>query len=217
MTPRERIADRAWFARHPVRVAYDLIGCVLTVRRDGPDVAGRIVEVEAYAGTADPASHAARREVARAVMGGPPGHVYTYLSYGIHTMMNVVAHEEGEVGGVLLRAIEPLHGIDAMTVRRGGVAFEQLGKGPGSLGQAMEIRLKDIGTDLLTSDELWLVFGEPLAEIHAGPRIGISKAVEAPWRFFESPSRFVSSHRKGRVVAPDEVGLLIPPVGIPIR
>ena len=217
MTPRERMADRAWFARHPVRVAYDLIGCVLIVNREGAAAAGRIVEAEAYAGPADPASHAARRRVARAVMGGPPGHVYTYLSYGIHTMMNVVAHEEGEVGGVLLRAMEPLRGVDAMTARRGGVAFEQLGKGPGSLGQAMGIRLEDINTDLLASDELWLVSGEPLAEIHAGPRIGISKAVEAPWRFFESPSRFVSSHRKGRVVTRDEVGLLIPPAGIPIR
>lgn len=210
------MTDRSWFARHPVKVAYDLIGCVLTVNRDGEPAAGRIVEVEAYAGPADPASHAVRRKVARATMGGPPGYIYTYLSYGIHTMMNIVAHDEGEIGGVLLRAIEPVHGPGLMSHRRNGVAFEQLGKGPGSLGQALGIRLDDINSDLLTSDELWLAYGEPATEIHAGPRIGISKAVEVPWRFFESPSRFVSSHRQGRCVAPDEVPLLIPPPGTPI-
>jgi DNA-3-methyladenine glycosylase len=211
-----RMTDRSWFARHPVKVAYDLIGCVLTVSRYGAEVAGRIVEAEAYAGPADPASHAVRRKVARATMGGPPGHIYTYLSYGIHTMMNIVAHEEGEIGGVLLRAIEPVHGLDLMSRRRNGVAFEQLGKGPGSLAQAMGIRLEDLNRDLLNSEELWLVHGEPSTEIHAGPRIGISRAVEVPWRFFESPSRFVSSHRRGRCLTRDEIPLLLPPPGMPI-
>ena len=214
--PSGRMIDRSWFERHPVKVAYDLIGCVLTISRDGDEVAGRIVEVEAYAGPADPASHAVTRKVARATMSGPSGHIYTYLSYGIHTMMNIVAHEEGEIGGVLLRAIEPLHGLDLMSRRRNGVPFEQLGKGPGSLAQALGIWLDDINSDLLTSDELRLVHGEPSTEIHAGPRIGISRAVEVPWRFFESPSRFVSSNRRGRRVARDDVSLLLPPPGMPI-
>lgn len=212
---RERITDRSWFARHPVKVAYDLIGCVLSVNRDDAEAVGRIVEVEAYAGPSDPASHAVRRKVARATMGGPPAHIYTYLSYGIHTMMNIVAHEEGEIGGVLLRAIEPISGMGVMSARRNGVAFAQLGKGPGSLGQAMGIRLDDLDADLLASNELYLEYGEPVAEIHAGPRIGISKAMEVPWRFFESPSQFVSSHRHGRSVSRADVDLLIPPVGIP--
>lgn len=211
-----RLADRAWFERHPVEVAYDLIGCILRVERDGVAVAGRIVETEAYAGPGDPASHAARRQLAREVMGGPVGHAYTYLSYGIHRMMNVVAHRPGENGGILLRAVEPLEGVEVMMERRNGVAFEQLGKGPGSLGQAMDIRLEDIGRDLLVGDTFSLYLAEARAAIYAGPRIGISRAVHTPWRFFEQPNRFVSSHRKGREVALDEVLLLIPPPGEPI-
>lgn len=208
---------RAWFARHPVKVAYDLIGCVLRVERNGEVVAGRIIETEAYAGPTDPASHAATRQKSREVMGGPQAHIYTYLSYGVHHMMNIVAHEEGEVGGVLLRGIEPLEGVDLMTGRRNGVEFQRLGKGPGSLGQAMGIRLEDIRTDILTSDTFSLFHGEPEESIHAGPRIGISKAVTMPWRFFEHPSPFVSAHRKGRPVTRDEVPLLIPPPGVPIE
>lgn len=213
----DRMTDRSWFARHPVKVAFDLIGCVLQVNRDGGPVSGRIVEVEAYAGPADPASHAARRQLARDVMGGEPGHIYTYLSYGIHTMMNIVAHEDNQIGGVLLRAIEPIDGEEVMAARRNGVPFRQLGKGPGSLGQAMGIRLTDIGRDLLDHEELDLYRGEPKAPIMAGPRIGISKAVNVPWRFFEYPSPFVSSHKRGEPVSRDEVPLLIPPPGIPIE
>jgi len=214
-----RMTDPEWFARHPVKVAYDLLGCVLVTNRDGGQVAGRIVEVEAYAGPADPASHAARRELSREVMGGPTGHIYTYLSYGVHHMMNIVAHEDGEVGGVLMRAIEPLEGIDLMEARRGGVPFQNLGKGPGSLGQALAIRLSDIRANLMTSAELAIYQGEPDAEadIFARPRIGISRAIHAPWRFFEHPSRFVSSHKRGEPVTRDEVPLLIPPPGVPIE
>ena len=207
---------RSWLARHPVEVAWDLIGCELRIERDGVIVAGRIVETEAYAGPLDPASHASRLMGARKVMAGLPGTVYTYLSYGIHTMMNIVAHEDGEGGAVLLRAIEPRAGIETMSERRNGVAFEQLGKGPGSLGQAMGIRLTDIGTDLLTSPEWTLLHGEPTACIHAGPRVGISKAISAPWRFFEHPSRFVSRHRNGEAVERHELQSLIPQPGTPI-
>jgi DNA-3-methyladenine glycosylase len=212
-----RITDRSWFARHPVKVAFDLIGCVLHVDRDGGVVSGRIVETEAYAGPTDSASHAARRQIARDVMGGPTGHIYTYLSYGIHTMMNIVAHEEGQVGGVLLRAVEPLDGIELMEERRNGVGFQQLGKGPGSLGQAMGIRLSDIGSDLMTMADMALHHGEVKADILAGPRIGISKAIHAPWRFFEHPCLHVSSHKRGEPVTRDEVPFLIPPPGIPIE
>lgn len=212
-----RMTDRSWFMRHPVEVAYDLIGCVLRVDRDGGEVAGRIVETEAYAGPSDPASHSARRKIAREVMGGPAGHVYTYLSYGIHTMMNIVAHQEGENGGVLLRAVEPLEGIELMERRRNGVPFQQLGKGPGSLGQAMGILLDDMGTDMLHSDELELHAGQPKAGVVAGPRIGISKAINAPWRFFEHPSPYVSSHRRGNPVTRAEVFNLIPAPGVPIE
>lgn len=215
--PDGRMIDRSWFARHPVIVAYDLIGCVLRIERDGVVVSGRIVETEAYAGPADPASHAGRRRIARETMGGPAAHVYTYISYGIHNMMNIVAHEEGQSGGVLLRAIEPLEGVDVMVDRRNGVPFPQLGKGPGSLGQAMDIRQSDLGTDVITSDVYSVHTGSVQAQIHAGPRIGISRAMRAPWRFFEHPSPYVSSHRKGYPVPWDLVLSLLPPEGMPIE
>lgn len=210
------MTDRSWFARHPVLVAFDLIGCVLRIERDGVVVSGRIVETEAYAGPADPASHAGRRRIARETMSGPPAHVYTYVSYGIHDMMNIVAHEPGQAGGVLLRAIEPLEGIEVMLERRNGVAFKQLGKGPGSMGQALDIRQSDLGVDVITSDEFSLHEGGVEAGILAGPRIGISRAVNAPWRFFEYPSPYVSSHRKGRAVTRETVPSLLPPDGLPI-
>lgn len=209
-----RLTDRSWFSRHPVLVAYDLIGCVLRIARDGVVVSGRIVESEAYAGLVDPASHASYRARAREVMGGPPGRVYTYISYGIHNMMNIVAHEEGHAGGVLLRAIEPLEGVETMHERRNGVPFPRLGKGPGSLGQAMDIRPSDLSTDVISSDVFSVHAGDTEAAILAGPRIGISRAVNAPWRFFEHPSPYVSSHRKGTPVTRDTVVHLLPPDGM---
>ncbi len=215
--PESAEVERSWLARHPVEVAWDLIGCVLRIERDGVAVAGRIVETEAYAGPLDLASHASRLSGAREVMAGAPGTVYTYLSYGIHTMMNIVAHEEGEGGAVLLRAIAPVAGIEVMCERRNGVALERLGQGPGSLGQAMGIRLSDLGTDLIASPEWTLLHGEPAASIHAGPRVGISKAVNAPWRFFEHPSGFVSRHRTGVPITRASVRSLIPPAGAPIE
>jgi DNA-3-methyladenine glycosylase len=214
--PDERMKDRSWFARHPVLVAFDLIGCVLRVERDGVVVSGRIVETEAYAGPADPASHAGRRRIARETMSGPPGHVYTYISYGIHNMMNIVAHEPEQAGGVLLRAIEPLEGIVVMHERRNGVSFNQLGKGPGSMGQALGIRPADLGIDVMTSDVFSLHPGSIEAGTMAGPRIGISRAVNAPWRFFEHPSPYVSSHKKGIPVTAEMVPTLLPPEGVQI-
>jgi DNA-3-methyladenine glycosylase len=212
-----RITDRSWFMRHPVIVAYELIGCVLRLERDGVAVSGRIVETEAYAGPGDPASHASRRQLALEVMGGPPGHVYTYISYGIHNMMNLVAHEPGEAGGVLLRAFEPLEGVEIMVERRNGVEHRQIGKGPGSLGQAMRIRPEDIGTDALSSDVFSVHHGETRRPIHAGPRVGISRAVSAPWRFFEHPSPFVSSHRRGQPIAREQLAHIMPRPGMTVE
>lgn len=214
--PSDRAIDRGWLTRHPVEVAWNLIGCELRLIRGGVTVAGRIVETEAYAGPADPASHASRLAAAREVMLGQPGTVYTYLSYGIHTMMNIVAHEEGEGGAVLLRALEPLEGLEVMHERRNGVPDTRLAQGPGSLGQAMGIRLSDLGTDVLTSPEWELAYGEPRGVVFAGPRIGISKAVRASWRFFEHPNPHVSRHRRGEQVGRRELVRLIPPPGTPI-
>lgn len=202
--------ERAWLARHPVEVAWRLIGCTLTLERDGVVVGGRIVEAEAYAGPADPASHASRLTVAKAAMAAPPGSVYTYLSYGIHTMMNIVAHEPGESGGVLLRALMPTVGLDVMRERRGVEAIERLARGPGSVGQAMGIRLTDLGTDLLGANGFCLRHGEAEQPVFAGPRIGISRNIDAPWRFFENPSRFVSANKKGDRIDEHNLWRLIP-------
>lgn len=202
--------ERAWLTRHPVEVAWHLIGCTFTVERDGVVAGGRIVEAEAYAGPSDPASHASRLAVARTAMAATPGSVYTYLSYGIHNMMNIVAHEEGESGGVLLRALVPTVGLDVMRERRGVDDIERLARGPGTLGQAIGIRLTDLGTDLLGDTSFCLRHGDPEQAVFAGPRIGISKNVDAPWRFFEHPSRFVSAHRRGEAVAESDVWRLIP-------
>lgn len=206
-----------WLQRHPVEVAWDLVGCILRVTRDGVTVAGRIVEAEAYAGPDDPASHAGRLKAARQTMAGPPGTVYTYLSYGIHTMMNIVSHEERQSGAVLLRALEPLDGLDMMRGRRNGVAETRLARGPGSLGKAMGIRLTDCGTNILGSATFAILLGEPQRPVHASPRIGINRAVHAPWRFFEHPSPFVSAHRRGHAVEQHELAGLIPPPGAPIE
>jgi DNA-3-methyladenine glycosylase len=205
-----RPVERAWLARHPVEVAWRLIGCSLTLTREGVTVGGRIVEAEAYAGPADPASHASRLAVAKRAMAAEPGSVYTYLSYGIHTMMNIVSHEVGQSGGILLRALVPTVGLDVMRERRGVEAIERLARGPGSLGQAMGIRLGDLGTDLLGDSGFCLRHGEPERPVFAGPRIGISKNVDAPWRFFEHPSRFVSSTKKGEPVDEADLWRIIP-------
>lgn len=211
------VIDRTWLTRHPVEVAWDLIGCVLTLQRDGTVAGGRIVETEAYAGPADPASHASRGGVARQVMAGRPGTIYTYLSYGIHTMMNIVAHAEGQSGAVLLRALEPTDGLASMIERRRGVPKTQVARGPGSLGQAMGILLADLGTDVFDAPEWDLRYGESAGGIFAGPRIGISKAVDSRWRFFEHPSPYVSRHRKGEPVERHELPSLIPSPGTPIE
>ena len=199
---------REWLTRHTVEVAWDLIGCVVRLDRDGATVSGRIVETEAYAGPGDPASHASRLKVAREVMAMPPGTIYTYLSYGIHRMLNFVAHDEGESGGILIRAIEPLDGREVMRTRRGGVPDQKLASGPGSLGQAFAISLDDLGTDLLDSPSWTLEHGEPRDQVLASPRIGISRAVEVPWRFFERSNRHVSRHRRGVAVGRDDIASL---------
>jgi DNA-3-methyladenine glycosylase len=208
---------RDWLTRHPVEVAWDLIGCVLRVSRDGVTVSGRIVETEAYAGLDDSASHSSRLKVAKTTMAGPPGTIYTYLSYGIHTMMNIVAHQEDQNGAVLIRALEPVDGLDVMIERRNGVAPTQVTKGPGSLCQAMGILLSDLGTDLLDSDTFTLVPGEPHHHLHASPRIGISRAVHAPWRFYDTRSRCISARKSGHAVERQEIDRLIPPPGTPIH
>jgi DNA-3-methyladenine glycosylase len=200
---------RACFERHPLLVSFELLGCVLTNRRDGETVTGRIVEVEAYAGPEDPASHAAIYRAGPAALAARPGTLYMYRSYGIHTMLNIVTHEQGAAGAVLIRAVEPLAGKNVMRSRRGPRAA-RLASGPGSLCQAFSLRLPDQGTDLLANDWLRLERGDAPARVHAGPRIGISRGVGAPWRLFDADSADVSAHRRGEPVTRETLGSLIP-------
>lgn len=190
------VVNRDCLARHPAEVAFDLIGCHLAVSRDGIITGGRIVEVEAYSGFDDQASHSFRMKGPREVMSRQPGTIYVYLSYGIHTCLNIVGHEPGNTGGILIRAIEPTIGLETIRKRRGPVADRQLARGPGNVGQALGVLLSDIGDDLFDG-EIYSLQAGSADVVQSGPRIGISKAVDHPWRFFDATSKSVSAHRRG--------------------
>ena len=193
----------SFFERETVDVAQALIGCHLVSFLEGERTSGRIIETEAYRGADDLASHSARLRTGRVlVMRDRVGVAYVYRSYGIHAMLNVVAHSPGETGAVLIRAIEPVDGLDVMRRRRGELPDRSLCSGPGKLCVALGITLDDHGIDLTTSDLLRIMPGTDGSRraIFAGVRIGISKATEVPWRFFEADNRFVSAHRRGTAV-----------------
>ncbi len=204
--------DRSWFERHPLFVAYDLLGAMLGVDRNGVATRGRVVEVEAYAGPYDLASHSGKYRAARASLFGEQGRLYVYRSYGIHTMLNVVAHEPGDAGGVLFRALEPCAGLEAMRVRRGARA-RLLATGPGSLCQAMGFQLDDGGKDLIESDWVWLDVGHCVETVRASARIGVSKGLSASWRLFDGASPYVSVHTRGTPITCDDLEDMIPPAG----
>ena len=175
------------FAGDSHDVALALVGAVLLV--DG--VGGRIVETEAY-DRQDPASHSFSGPTPRnEAMFGPPGRAYVYRSYGIHWCVNFVCREAGHGAGVLIRAIEPLYGIDAMRARRGLDDVRLLCSGPGRVGQALGITRELNGLRLDQAPFKVLAPAEPVA-VARGPRIGISKAMEAHWRFGLAGSRFLS-------------------------
>lgn len=182
---------RAFLARPTLEVAPDLLGCYLVHESPEGRTAGRIVEVEAYLGPRDPASHAYRRTPRSEVMWGPPGTAYVYLSYGNHACMNVVTEPEGRAAAVLLRALEPVEGIALMRRRRRTHDLRLLSSGPGRLTQAMGITLAHNRSDVITGP-LYLARGTRPREIAATPRIGISAARRAPWRFAERGSPYLS-------------------------
>src|SRR5450755_1147 len=178
---------RAFFARGVLEVAPDLIGVTLLV--DG--IGGVIVEVEAYHHT-EPAAHSFHGPTPRnSVMFGPAGFVYVYRSYGIHWCLNFVCEREGSSAAVLIRALEPVAGIAAMRRRRGVPDVRGLCSGPGKLCQALGITHKHNGMALDRAPfELRERAGKP--EIVVGPRIGITKAVDEPWRYGLKGSRYLS-------------------------
>ncbi len=143
---------------------------------------GRIVEVEAYLGPRDPASHAYRRTPRSDVMWDRPGTAYVYFIYGAHACVNVVTEAEGRAGAVLLRALEPVEGLALMRRRRGTDEIRLLASGPGRLTQALGITLGDNRADLVEGP-LYIARGARPAAVARTPRIGISRATERPWRF----------------------------------
>jgi DNA-3-methyladenine glycosylase len=183
--------ERDFFDRSVHAVARDLIGCTLLYEGCG----GVIVETESYEAD-DPACHAYVGLTDRTrVLFGPPGYAYVYLSYGIHSLLNAVAEPEGEAAAVLIRALEPTHGLEQMRARRGNKADRDLCSGPGKLTEALGISLDDNEADLCAEPFLLTSpAGEP-PRVVTGPRIGITKAVELPWRFCAAGSPYVSRPR----------------------
>ena len=168
-------------------VARVLVGATLLV--DG--VGGRIVETEAY-DREDPASHSYSGPTPRnQAMFGPPGRAYVYRSYGIHWCLNFVCREEGHGAGVLIRAMEPMRGIAVMQKRRGLQELRQLCSGPGRVGQALGIT-RELNGARLDRQPFEVLAPEQPQEVVTGPRIGISKAMDMPWRFGLAGSKFLS-------------------------
>ncbi len=197
---------RADFAHGPEALARRLLGALLVRDVDGLRVAGRIVEVEAYLGAEDKAAHSygGRRTPRVEAMYGKAGLAYVYFTYGMHHCMNVVAGEEGEAVAVLVRALEPMEGLDSMHERRGArrrklaLRDRDLCSGPGKLCEAMAIDRSLNGIDLTRSGVLWVEDGEgdnPIGRVSCGPRIGIGSAgewVERPLRWWVEGNAHVS-------------------------
>jgi DNA-3-methyladenine glycosylase len=191
--PKPPLLDREFFARSVHVVAPDLIGVTLFFRGAG----GVIVEAEAYHHT-DPAAHSFRGRTGRnAVMFGPPGFAYVYHSYGIHWCLNFVCERKGSASAVLIRALAPTHGLAAMRRRRGVKDERLLCSGPGRLCEALGITRAHNGLALDAPPFELKARPEPV-EIANGPRIGITKAVDQPWRYGLKGSRFLSKPFKQR-------------------
>jgi DNA-3-methyladenine glycosylase len=195
---------RAFFARGPRRVARELLGKVLVRHSDGQFLTARIVEVEAYLGKNDPASHSAAGNTARtAVLFGPPGYAYVYFIYGNHYCLNVSCERDGRAGGVLFRAVEPLRGVEEMAQARkievrGPRDLIRLTSGPGRLAEAFGItRTRDNGGDLTsTHSGLWIGDdGFHARNIKTTPRIGISKAADKRLRYILAGNAFLSGRK----------------------
>ena len=187
-----RVLPRAFYRRDPRQVAPALLNKILL----GPDARSvRIVETEAYCGPVDEAAHTFRGKTARnATMFGPPGHLYVYFTYGLHWCANAVCGEEDEGVGVLLRAAQPLTGLDCMRALRGQARSDrELCGGPARLCQALGITRSDDGNDLLKGSYRIASDGmPPPADPVVRPRVGVSRASAAPWRWYVPDNRHVS-------------------------
>jgi DNA-3-methyladenine glycosylase len=188
-----RRLERDFYERPTLEVARDLLGKVFVNQGDGVRLSGRIVEVEAYIGENDPACHARFGPTDRnRVMYGPGGHVYIYFIYGMYNMLNFVTEKAGKPAAVLIRALEPIDGIEIMKAIRGFDNKTDLTNGPGKLCQAFSLKTSHTGTDL-TGDSLYVEEYDCYpVEVVASPRIGIRNGTDRRWRFYSKESRFVS-------------------------
>ncbi len=203
----------AELAVDPLVAARRLLGCVLVADVPGADeaVAVRLVEVEAYRGPDDPASHCYRGRTDRnTVMFGPAGHLYVYFVYGMHFCANVVALTDGQPGAVLLRAGEVIDGLDTAWLRRpASRSAAELARGPARLTSVLGLDRSANGIDLTDpSSPVRLYAGDPVADVRTGPRVGVAMAMEVPWRYWVAGSTAVSAYRRGgkrRVVISDNM------------
>jgi DNA-3-methyladenine glycosylase len=195
-TGRAALLPVSFFRRPAEIVARELIGAVVVSTVRGARTAGRIVEVEAYLGYRDPASHGYRhrRHAQNEGLFGPAGHWYVYRSYGVHWCANLVAGTELNEGAVLLRAVEPIEGIELMRRRRGDVPDRQLAAGPGRMTQALGIS-HSLDQRAMRGAVVQVFQGAPQAAPVATPRIGITRAVDWPLRFVEAGTRWASRSR----------------------
>jgi len=198
---RDGILLRSFYARDTVVVARDILGRVLVRLLDGQRLSGIIVEAEAYCGEGDEGCHAHAGLTPRtATLFGPPGHAYVYFTYGMHHLFNVVTEEDGVAGGVLVRALHPLEGIETMRAHRPGRRDRELTNGPAKLCAACAIDKSLNGADLVAGDEIWLEEGEPVPDerVLVGRRIGLNVGEEARsqlWRFAVADDPWVSPPR----------------------
>lgn len=191
----------SFYDRETERVARDLLGAVLDHRTADGVVRGRIVEVEAYLGPHDPACHAVAGLTSRTRhLHGPPGTAYVYFVYGVHWCVNAVTREEGHGSAVLIRALEPLEGLESMRRRRGGVPDRQLANGPGKLCQALGID-RTLDGSSLSRGPLRILAGAPVPDedVLTTVRIGISRAADWPLRYLVRGSPWVSPARVPRL------------------
>ncbi|HEX6047992.1 MAG TPA: DNA-3-methyladenine glycosylase [Gemmatimonadaceae bacterium] len=197
---RRRALPMAFYDRPTERVARELLGAVLECTTDDGVAAGRIVETEAYLGPDDPACHAVAGRTERTWhLHGPPGIAYVYFIYGAHWCFNAVTREEGHGSAVLVRALEPVAGLEHMRRRRGAARADiQLTNGPGKLCQALGITGTLDGVRL-DRTPLRILAGTPVGDDHVvvTPRIGITRAADWPLRWFEQGNPYVSLGRPG--------------------
>ncbi len=194
-TPLPRPLSREFYERNALEVARDLIGKTLVRRLDSQMLVGRIVETEAYIGEDDPACHASRGLTPRTrIMYGPPGFSYVYFTYGMYFMLNVVCEREGFPAAVLIRAVEPIAGLDKMMELRQAASERHLTDGPGKLCVAFDITTALNGLDLTRKTSvLQICAGGDIAEVMWSSRIGIREGADRKWRCFVPNNRFVSS------------------------